>query len=214
MLYCYNHEAELVDATADTEVDLRLPLREPIFQDMPREEIPTHSRVLDLATTALAEQRRLAPPNGAKPKGSGLGLSLLLVMNTRNHMLGDTALVAGSDTGRRGQGTAGPAYSGLAQRRQRAGIDMQARFQFSKAPDLRSPEGSLPPGRKQFEPDPFRAGFPRRFDPDHGARVPAGNVESDLIRYPGAVLVDTVARLQLDMENCELIFCVIKCGAD
>ena len=39
------------------------------------------------------------------------------------------------------------------------------------------------------------------FDPDHGARVPAGNVVSDLIRSPGAVLVDTVARLQLDMEE-------------
>ena len=122
-------------------------------------------------------------------------------MNTRDHMLGATAPVAGSDTGRRGQGAAGPAYPGLAQRRQRAGIDMLARFQFSKASDLRSPEGLLSLGRKQFEPDPFGAGLPRRFDPDHGTRVPAGNVESDLIRSPGAVLVDTVARLQLDMEE-------------
>ena len=76
------HEAELVDVTADTEVDLRLPLREPILQDRPREEIPIHSGVLDLAATDLAEQRRRAPPSGAKPKGSGHGLSLPLVLST------------------------------------------------------------------------------------------------------------------------------------
>ena len=82
------HEAKLVDATADTKVDLRLPLREPILQDRCREEIPIYSGVLDLAATNLAEQRRLAPQSGAKPKGSGHGLSLPLVMNTHDHMLG------------------------------------------------------------------------------------------------------------------------------
>ena len=81
-------------------------------------------------------------------------------MNARDHMLGTTAKVAASDTGRRGQGAAGPAYPGLAQRQQRAEIDIPARFQFSKALNLRSPEGLLPPGRKQFEPDPFGAGLP------------------------------------------------------
>ena len=192
------HEDELVDVTADAEVDVRLPLREPKLQDRPREKTLTHSEVLDLAAVDLEEQRRLASPNGAKPKGSWHGLSLPLVMNARDHMLGATAPVAGSDTGRRGQGAAGPAYPGLAQR---TGIDMPARFQFSKASDLRSPEESLPLGRKQCEPNPFGAGLPRRFDPEHGARVPAGNVESDLIRSPGAVLVDTVARLQLDIEE-------------
>ena len=39
------------------------------------------------------------------------------------------------------------------------------------------------------------------FVPDREARVPAGNVESELFRSPGAVLVDIVARLQLDMEE-------------
>ena len=38
-------------------------------------------------------------------------------------------------------------------------------------------------------------------DPDQEARVPAGNVESELFRSPGAVLVDTVGHLQLDMEE-------------
>ena len=195
------HEAELVDASADAEVDLHLPLRDPKLQDRPREEIPTHLGVLNQAAIDLDEQRRLAPPNGAKQKRSGHGLSLPLVMNVRDHMLGTTTPVAGSDTGCRGQGVASPAYPGLAQRRQRAGINMPAHFQFSKTSDLQSPEDSLPPGRKQFEPDPLGAGLPRMFDPDHEARVPAGNVESELIRSPGAVFVDTVTHLQVDMEE-------------
>ena len=31
--------------------------------------------------------------------------------------------------------------------------------------------------------------------------VPTGNVESELLRSPGAVIVNTIARLQLDMEE-------------
>ena len=137
------HEAELVDATADAEVDLHLPLREPMLQDRPREEIPTHSGALDQATIGLDEQRRLAPPYGAKPKRSGHGLSLPLNMNARDPMLGVTAQVVGSGTGRCGQGAAGPAYPGLAQRRQWAGIDMPARFQFIKAAE---PVGTVASG--------------------------------------------------------------------
>ena len=75
------HEAELVDMAADTKVDLRLPLQDPKLQDRPREEISTHPGVLDQAAIDLDEQRRLAPPNGVKPKKSGHGLSLPLVMN-------------------------------------------------------------------------------------------------------------------------------------
>ena len=103
---------------------MRLPLWDPKLQDRPREQIPTHSGVLDQTAIDLDDQRRLARPNGAKPERSGHGLSLPFVMNARDHMLGATAAVAGSDTGHRGQGAAGPAYPGLAQRRQRAGIDI------------------------------------------------------------------------------------------
>ena len=122
-------------------------------------------------------------------------------MNARDHMMGAIAPVAGSDTGRRGQGAAGPAYPGLAQGQQRSVIDMPARFQFGKASDLQSPEDSLRLCRKQFEPDPLGAGLPRMFDPDREARKPAGNIESELFRSPGDVLVDTLARLLLDMEE-------------
>ena len=63
--------------------------------------------------------------------------------------------VAGSDTGRCGQGAAGPAYPGLAQRRQRAGIDIPARFQFGKTSDLQSPDDLLPPGRNSLSRTPL-----------------------------------------------------------
>ena len=49
------HEAELVNAAADAEVDLHLPLRDPKLQDRPREEISTHSGALDQATIDLDE---------------------------------------------------------------------------------------------------------------------------------------------------------------
>ena len=90
----------------------------------------------------------------------------------------------------REQGAADLVYPGLAQRRQRAGINMLARFQFGKASDLQSQSRTL-----------LGAVLPQMFDPDHEARVPAGNVESELVRSPGVVLVDTVARLQTKYEG-------------
>ena len=63
------HETELVDAAADAEVDLRLPLRDPKLQDRPREEMSTHSGVLDQAAIDLDEQRQIAPPRGPNRKG-------------------------------------------------------------------------------------------------------------------------------------------------
>ena len=102
-------EAELVDAAVDTEADRRLSPWYSKSQDRPRKEISTHPGVLDQAVIDL-EQHRLASPNGVKPKKSRYGLSLPLVMNACDHMLGAIAPEAGSDTGRRGQGAAGPVY--------------------------------------------------------------------------------------------------------
>ena len=177
------HEAELLDAAADIEVDLCLPLREPILQDRPREEIPSHSGVLDLV--ARMGSNRKGPDMACRYRL--LWMHVITCWGLHYWWQGPTqAVVDRQQPGR-----------------QQAGIDMPARFQFSKAADLRSPEGSMPPGRKQFEPDPFGAGLLWRFDPDHGARVPAGNVESDLIRSPGAVLVVDMEELR-PPYNCSL----------
>ena len=111
-------------------------------------------------------------------------------------MLGATAPVAGSDTGRRGQGAARPAYPGLAQRR--------------KDSDLRSSEGSLPLGRKQFEPDPF------------GLACCEGLIQTMELECQPAMLSQTWSGLPVlclltlwpasiwIWRNCELILCVIK----
>ena len=64
------HEVELIDAAADTEVDLCLSPRTSNMQDRPREEISTHPGVLDQAGIDLDKQRRLTPLNGVKPKMS------------------------------------------------------------------------------------------------------------------------------------------------
>ena len=103
--------------------------------------------------------------------------------------------------GRRGQGAANPTYPGLAQRRQSVGIKIFTRFDFGKASGLRSSDGQLPRAGAQFEPHPFEDDLPRTFDPDHQTRLPVGNDVSDPIRSPDATLIDTVARLQLDMEE-------------
>ena len=78
---------------------------------------------------------------------------------------------------------------------------MPTGFNFGKTPGLKSPHRQLPPGRAQFEPDFFEAEPPANNDPDHRTRSPVGSVGSDLIRSPGSVLIDTVARLQMDMEE-------------
>ena len=51
------HETELVGVAADSEVDLRLSLWDPKLQDRHREEISTHSGVLDQAAIDLDDQR-------------------------------------------------------------------------------------------------------------------------------------------------------------
>ena len=97
--------------------------------------------------------------------------------------------MAGSGTGRRRQGAAIPAYPGLTHRRQRAGMKTPTQLRFGKVLDRPSPDEQLSPEEKHFEPNL--------------TRLPAGNVVSDPVWSPGAVLIDTVARLQLDMEELQ-----------
>ena len=198
------HEADFVDVTADTQVNLRLPLEVDIQL---RDGVPAYSGAVDPVDLGQDEQRRFEPPNRTKPKWPGYRLSLPLDMEPRRQLPGATAQVAGSGTGRRKQGTAHPTYPGLAQHRQRAGIKIPTRFSLGNAPGLRSLDGQLPPVGAQFEPDPFGADLPITIDPDYRTRWPAGNDVSDPIRSPGAVLIDTVARLQLNP-------CVIRHGVN
>ena len=114
---------------------------------------------------------------------------------------GATAQLVRSGDGRRRQGAANPAYPGLTQRRQNAGIKTPARFYFGMASGHLSPDRQLPRVETQFGPDRFEYGLPGKIDPVHRIRLPAGNDGLDLIRSPDAALIDIVARLQLDMEE-------------
>ena len=53
----------------------------------------------------------------------------------------------------------------------------------------------------QFESDPYKDGLPRKLDPGHQVRLPAGHGGPEPILSPETALMDTVARLQLDMEE-------------
>ena len=65
-----------VDATAETEVELRLPLEADMETDQIPKDIPIPPGTvgLDVVIPNLGEQRRLEPPDGAKPKWPRYGL--------------------------------------------------------------------------------------------------------------------------------------------
>ena len=88
------------------------------------------------------------------------------------------------------------------------GLDEQRRFERPNGAKpkwprhgLPSPDRQLPRVETQFEPDQFEDGLPKKIEPGHRIILPAGNDGLDLIRSPNAALIDTVARLQLDMEE-------------
>ena len=59
----------------------------------------------------------------------------------------------------------------------------------------------MPREETQFEPDSYKDALPRKIDPDHRGRLRAGHDGPEPIWSPDAALMDTVARLQLDMEE-------------
>ena len=87
------HEADLVDATADTEVDLHLPLEVYMPLDQLREDVPTFSSAVDLGQE---ERRRFEPPNGAKSKWPRHGLPLPIITEPRSPVPEATAHSVGS----------------------------------------------------------------------------------------------------------------------
>ena len=63
-------DADFVDVTTETEVELRLPLEVDMKPDQPCEDVPTYSGAVDLDAVDFGqdEHRRFEPPSGAKPK--------------------------------------------------------------------------------------------------------------------------------------------------
>ena len=125
-------DADFVDATAETEVELRLPLEVDMKPDQHREDVPTYSGAVDLDVVDFGqdEQRRFEPPSGAKPKWPRHGLPLPIILEPHRQPSGATTQLVGSGDGRRRQGLANLAYPGLTQLRQNAGIKTPVRFNF------------------------------------------------------------------------------------
>ena len=90
-----------VDATAETEVELRLPLEADMETDQIPKDIPISppgAVGLDVVIPNQGEQRRLEPPGGAKPKWPRFGLPIPRTPGPRRQLPGAGAQpeVAGS----------------------------------------------------------------------------------------------------------------------
>ena len=96
------HEADFVDATADTEVDLRLPLEVDMKPVQLQEDVPAYSGAVDLSTVDLGqeERRRFEPTNGAKYKWPRHGLPLPIITAPRSPVPGTMTHLIGSGAGR------------------------------------------------------------------------------------------------------------------
>ena len=118
------HEADFVDATADMEVDLCLPLEVDMPPDQLRNYVPTYSGAVDPSAVDLGqeERRRFEPPDGAKSKWPRHGLPVP----------GATAHLVSSGAGRHRLGAADPTYPGLAQRQQNTGIKTPTLVEFGR----------------------------------------------------------------------------------
>ena len=99
------HEAEFVTTSGDREVELRLPLEVDMDPDRPREDIRTHLGAVSPSVVDLGqeEQRRFEPPNGAKSKWPGHGLSLPLDMELCRQPPGAAEHLVGPGTAREGR---------------------------------------------------------------------------------------------------------------
>ena len=87
------HEADFVDAAADTEVDMHLPLEVDWRPDSPWKHVGTTSGAADQEAVDLGqgEQRRFEPPNGARSKWPQHGLLLPVITEHRSPVPGATA---------------------------------------------------------------------------------------------------------------------------
>ena len=79
-------DADFVDVTIETEVELRLPLEVDMKPDQPCEDVPTYSGAVDLDAVDFGqdEHRRFEPPSGAKPKWPRHRLPLPIILEPQN----------------------------------------------------------------------------------------------------------------------------------
>ena len=81
------------------------------------------------------------------------------------------------------------------------GVKTPTRIDLESDRDFSGPGGQLPREWTQFDPDPYADVRARNIDPDHRERPQAGHGGPTPIWSPDAALMDTVARLQLDLDE-------------
>ena len=114
-----------VDATAETEVELRLPLEVDMEPDRIRKDVPIYPGAVDLDVVDPnpETQGRFGHPNGVKsPKWPRHGLPLPRTPEPRRQLPGAGAQPVEFGDGRRKFGMSSSTCPGLAQRRPNAGI--------------------------------------------------------------------------------------------
>ena len=109
-------DADFLDATAETEVELRLPPAVDRTPDQPPEDVLTYPGAVDPEAVDLDQdmQRRFEPLRRAKPKWPRHGLPLPSILEPRGQSSGAVASLVGSGVGHRKRGAANPTYPGLA----------------------------------------------------------------------------------------------------
>ena len=202
-----------VDAMAETEVELCLPLEVDMEPDQIRKDVPIISGAVNLYAVDPdpGTQRRVGPLNGAKPKWPRHGFPTVPHTPEPHRQLpGAGAQPLGFRDGRRKFGMSRPAYRQLTQRRLNAGIHQVKltpdRFAFGLLTTaLLSPEKQLPGLGTESEFYRFGDGLPKMIRLGFRSRLQGRSDSSDPIRTPENVLMDPVARLQLEVE-------AMKCG--
>ena len=106
-----------VDATAETEVELRLPPDVEMEPDRIRKDVPIYPGAVDLDAVNPDPEthRQFGPPNGAKPKWPRHGLPLPRTSEPHRQLPGAGAQPVGFGYGRHTFGMSSPTYPGLAQ---------------------------------------------------------------------------------------------------
>ena len=102
---------------------------------------------------------------------------------------------------RRGLGVTAPIFTEYTQCRRSAGVKTPTRKDLERDRDFPGPGKQLPQEETQFDPDPYADVRARKSHPDRWRRPQAGHGGPEPNWSPDAALMDTVARLQLDLDD-------------
>ena len=149
------HEADPVDTTEDMEIELNLPRELEWEQYRPRTDIREPPGAIGPRETALDQEERFEPPNGAISKWPRHGLPLPSIVEPRSPVTGATANLGGSGMDRRGLGVTAPIFTEFTQRRRSAGVKTPTRIDLERDWDFPGPGEQLPREGTQFDPDSY-----------------------------------------------------------